>query len=190
MKFGIYLPNYGPFGNARTIADLARDAESAGWNGFFVWDHIAERDETGASPPCADPWLALTAAALQTTSIKLGTTVTPLPRRRPHKLARETVTLDWLSNGRLILGVGIGQASRFNLTGSTIILSMYSFCRGHSNSRAFLYGWEAHGRRKLPSGEWPDGMACFLCLTYLGQSRNQFSRKQLLLCRLSANNSV
>lgn len=108
LKTAIYLPNYGPFGDARTIADLARDAESAGWDGFFLWDHIAPCDDDGGPLPCADPWLALTAAAMRTTSIKLGTTVTPLPRRRPHKLARETATLDRLSNGRLILSVGIG----------------------------------------------------------------------------------
>jgi alkanesulfonate monooxygenase SsuD/methylene tetrahydromethanopterin reductase-like flavin-dependent oxidoreductase (luciferase family) len=108
LKTAIYLPNHGPFGDARTIADLARDAESVGWDGFFLWDHMAEYDEAGNSLPCTDPWLALTAAAMQTTSIILGTTVTPLPRRRPHKLARETVTLDRLSSGRLILGVGIG----------------------------------------------------------------------------------
>jgi alkanesulfonate monooxygenase SsuD/methylene tetrahydromethanopterin reductase-like flavin-dependent oxidoreductase (luciferase family) len=108
LKTAVYLPNHGPFGDARIIADLARDAESAGWDGFFLWDHIAECDEDGGSLPCTDPWLALTAAAMQTTSIILGTTVTPLPRRRPHKLARETVTLDRLSSGRLILSVGIG----------------------------------------------------------------------------------
>jgi len=110
LKSGIYLPNFSPFGDASAIADLARDAESAGWDGFFLWDHIAQynSDFDGGSLPCADPWIALTAAAMQTTNIKLGTTVTPLPRRRPHKLARETVTLDRLSGGRPILGVGIG----------------------------------------------------------------------------------
>ena len=108
LKTAIYLPNHGPFGDARVIADLAREAESAGWDGFFLWDHIAERGEDDDPLPHADPWLALTAAAMQTTSIKLATTITPLPRRRPHKLARETVTLDRLSGGRLILGVGIG----------------------------------------------------------------------------------
>ncbi len=97
-----------PSGMPDSSHDLARDAESAGWDGFFLWDHIAEKDEAGNSLPCTDPWIALTAAALQTTSIILGTTVTPLPRRRPHKLARETVTLDRLSGGRLVLGVGIG----------------------------------------------------------------------------------
>jgi len=108
LKNALYLPNFGPFGDARTIADLAREAESAGWDGFFLWDHIVAHDDEGGLLPCTDPWLALTAAAMQTTTIILGTTVTPLPRRRLHKLARETVTLDRLSNGRLILGVGIG----------------------------------------------------------------------------------
>jgi probable F420-dependent oxidoreductase len=108
LKTAIYLPNFGPLGDARVLADLARDAESVGWDGFFLWDHIVGHDDEGSLLPCADPWLALTAAAMQTTSIKLGTTVTPLPRRRPHKMARETVTLDRLSGGRLILGVGIG----------------------------------------------------------------------------------
>ena len=112
LRTAIYLPNYGPFGDARVVADLARDAESAGWDGFFLWDHIATYNEDGGSFPHTDPWLALTVAAMQTTTIKLGTTVTPLPRRRPHKLARETVTLDRLSNGRLILGVGIGLGKR------------------------------------------------------------------------------
>jgi alkanesulfonate monooxygenase SsuD/methylene tetrahydromethanopterin reductase-like flavin-dependent oxidoreductase (luciferase family) len=108
LKTALYLPNHGPFGDAQIIADLARDAESTGWDGFFLWDHIAPLDDDGVPQPCADPWLSLTAAAMQTRTIKLGTTVTPLPRRRPHKLARETVTLDRLSNGRLIVGVGIG----------------------------------------------------------------------------------
>ncbi len=112
MKFGLYIPNFGPFGYARVIADLAREAESAGWDGFFLWDHIATHDDNGISLPHADPWLALSAAAMQTTSLRLGTTVTPLPRRRPHKLARETVTLDQLSQGRLILSVGIGAGNR------------------------------------------------------------------------------
>jgi alkanesulfonate monooxygenase SsuD/methylene tetrahydromethanopterin reductase-like flavin-dependent oxidoreductase (luciferase family) len=105
IKTALYLPNYGPFGEARNIADLARDAESAGWDGFFIWDHIVRDNVT---LPFADPWVSLTAAAMQTTTIKLGTTVTPIPRRRPHVLAKETATLDRLSNGRLMLSVGIG----------------------------------------------------------------------------------
>ena len=62
IKTGVYLPNYGPFGDARAVADLARDAESAGWDGFFLWDHIAPyNDDFGGGPLiCVDPWLALT----------------------------------------------------------------------------------------------------------------------------------
>lgn len=104
MRYGIYLPNFGPYGEARALAELARDAEGAGWDGFFIWDHIVGE----AGLPTVDPWVGLAAAAMTTSRIRLGTTVTPLPRRRPWKLARETASLDRLSGGRLILGVGIG----------------------------------------------------------------------------------
>jgi probable F420-dependent oxidoreductase len=104
MRYGIYLPNFGSYGDARVLADLARDAEQAGWDGFFIWDHIATEEHL----PMVDPWVGLTAVALATSRILLGTSVTPLPRRRPWKLARETVSLDRLSGGRFILGVGIG----------------------------------------------------------------------------------
>ena len=103
MKFGIYLPNFGPYGDARALADLARDAENAGWDGFYIWDHIA-----AWSLPVVDPWVALAAIAVATQHMRIGTTVTPLPRRRPWKLAREAVSIDHLSGGRLTLGVGIG----------------------------------------------------------------------------------
>lgn len=103
MKYGIYLPNFGPYGDARVLAGLAQDAEQSGWDGFFLWDHIA-----GWPLPIVDVWIALAAVAVSTGRIRIGTTVTPLPRRRPWKVARETVSLDHLSRGRLILGVGIG----------------------------------------------------------------------------------
>ncbi len=104
MKYAIYLPNFGGFGSARVMADLARDAENAGWDGFFMWDHIA----ADFPADMVDPWVALGAIAMHTERIRIGTTVTPIPRRRPWKLARETVSVDRLSNGRLTLGVGIG----------------------------------------------------------------------------------
>jgi probable F420-dependent oxidoreductase len=103
MKFGIYLPNFGSYGDALVLANLAQDAEKSGWDGFFIWDHIA-----GLALPIVDPWIALAAIAVTTHRIRIGTTVTPLPRRRPWKLAREAVSLDHLSGGRLTLGVGIG----------------------------------------------------------------------------------
>ncbi len=104
MRYALDLPNFGDWANPRTLADLAREAEEAGWDGFFLWDHL----QTAQPLPFADPWVALAAMALNTQRIRLGTMVTPLPRRRPWKLARETVSVDQLSGGRLILGVGIG----------------------------------------------------------------------------------
>ncbi|KAA3659067.1 MAG: LLM class flavin-dependent oxidoreductase [Chloroflexi bacterium] len=103
MKYGVYLPNFGPFGDANMLANLAFDAEEAGWDGFFIWDHIA-----GWSLNMVDPWVALAAIALRTTTIRMGTTVSPLPRRRPWKVAREAVSIDRLANGRFTLSVGIG----------------------------------------------------------------------------------
>jgi hypothetical protein len=110
MKYALYLPNFGAEHSARDLAELARDAEQAGWDGFFLWDHV-NAGEPGL--PMLDVWVTLTAMVMTTTRIRLGATVTPLPRRRPWKLARETVTLDHLSNGRLTLGVGLGIAEDY-----------------------------------------------------------------------------
>jgi alkanesulfonate monooxygenase SsuD/methylene tetrahydromethanopterin reductase-like flavin-dependent oxidoreductase (luciferase family) len=106
LKRGIYLPPFDELVDPRTLAELARSAESRGWDGFFLWDHIAYRAPVRA---LADPWVALAAIACSTERIRLGPMVTPLSRRRVHKLARETVTLDHLSRGRLTLGVGLGS---------------------------------------------------------------------------------
>jgi alkanesulfonate monooxygenase SsuD/methylene tetrahydromethanopterin reductase-like flavin-dependent oxidoreductase (luciferase family) len=109
MQFAIDLPPFGPFSDPNLVAELAEVAEEAGWNGFFLWDHINYKPASSPEPSAiADPWILLAAIALRTRYIKLGPMVTPLPRRRPWKLARETVTLDHLSGGRLILGVGLG----------------------------------------------------------------------------------
>jgi alkanesulfonate monooxygenase SsuD/methylene tetrahydromethanopterin reductase-like flavin-dependent oxidoreductase (luciferase family) len=106
MNYGIYVPNFGEETSAQSLADLAREAEEAGWNGFFIWDQILHSRSNRY--PLVDPWVTLTAIAMKTTRIRIGTTVTAVARRRPWKLARETVTLDHLSNGRLTLGVGLG----------------------------------------------------------------------------------
>src|SRR5919205_2642774 len=109
MRFGVSLPCFGVGVDAHLVADWAASAEAAGWDGFFLWDHLF------AFAPgridAVDPWIALTAAACATATIRLGTMVTPLPRRRPVVVARQTVTLDRLSGGRLVLGVGIGAFS-------------------------------------------------------------------------------
>jgi alkanesulfonate monooxygenase SsuD/methylene tetrahydromethanopterin reductase-like flavin-dependent oxidoreductase (luciferase family) len=108
MRFGVHLANFGPVGgDVNLIARLARDAEKARWDGFFLWDHIL--GDPGWREPMVDPWIALAAAAAGTRRIRIGPLVTALPRRRPWHLARETASLDHLSGGRLILGVGLGN---------------------------------------------------------------------------------
>ena len=106
MRFAVDVPNFGDFADPRVVADLARRAEEAGWDGLFVWDHVTHRKELRRT--IADPWVLLTAAALATERIRLGTMVTPVARRRVPKLAREVTTLDRLTGGRMILGVGLG----------------------------------------------------------------------------------
>jgi alkanesulfonate monooxygenase SsuD/methylene tetrahydromethanopterin reductase-like flavin-dependent oxidoreductase (luciferase family) len=88
------------------VAELAARAERRGFDGFFVWDHVAYSEPVKA---LADPWITLAAVAMRTERVTIGPLVTPLARRRPHQLARETVTLDRLSGGRLVLGVGLGS---------------------------------------------------------------------------------
>lgn len=104
MKCGYAALNFGCCGDARVLAELAAESESAGWDGFFVADHL----QWPGFEPAVDPWVALTAIALSTKRIVIGTNVTPLPRRDVVKLARETISVDRLSGGRLILGAGLG----------------------------------------------------------------------------------
>ena len=105
MRYGLYVPNFGKSSHPRTLANLAVEAEKAGWDGFFLWDHLVQREQR---IPITDSFIALAAIAQQTKRIRIGTTVTPLPRLKPWIVARQTVALDQLSNGRLILGVGLG----------------------------------------------------------------------------------
>jgi alkanesulfonate monooxygenase SsuD/methylene tetrahydromethanopterin reductase-like flavin-dependent oxidoreductase (luciferase family) len=107
VRYGIFLPNFGSFGSARVIADLAVQAESAGWDGVFVWDHVVRRE---GDLDLVDPWIALAAAACATERIRLGPLVTPLPRRRPWNVAKSAASLDQLSAGRVVLGVGLGTS--------------------------------------------------------------------------------
>ncbi|HSW42894.1 MAG TPA: TIGR03619 family F420-dependent LLM class oxidoreductase [Patescibacteria group bacterium] len=109
MQFAIQVPNFGSSGDPRVLVDLARRTEDAGWDGFFVWDHLLV--DPSWRLEIADPWIALAAVAQVTARIRLGPMVAALPRRRPSKLARETASLDRLSNGRLILGIGLGWPS-------------------------------------------------------------------------------
>ncbi|HEX8205946.1 MAG TPA: LLM class flavin-dependent oxidoreductase [Solirubrobacteraceae bacterium] len=103
---GIFVAPFGELADPRALATLAARAEERGFDGFFVWDHVRYSPPTLA---VADPWIALTAIALATERVRIGPLVTPVSRRRPHKLARETATLDRLSGGRLVLGAGLGS---------------------------------------------------------------------------------
>lgn len=97
MKFGVVMRTDVPLSH---IADLAQEAEASGWDGFFLWDSFAGQD----------PWILLTSVALRTERIRIGPLVTAPSRRRPWQLASETATLDHLSQGRVILPVGLGAA--------------------------------------------------------------------------------
>lgn len=109
MRYGLTLPNGGIAADARTLGELALIAEEAGWDGVFLEDYIVWQGHEDV--PTYDPWIALAVMAERTRRIRLGTTVTPLSRRRPWKVAREAVTLDHLSGGRFILGVGAGDVN-------------------------------------------------------------------------------
>ena len=106
MQRGVAIPCFGT--DPAALIRLGVAAEAAGFDGFFVWDHIVFSN-TGDGPPILDPWVVLAAVASRTERIRLGTMITPVPRRRPWQLARQTATLDVLSGGRMILGVGIGS---------------------------------------------------------------------------------
>jgi len=100
MQYGFIIPG----GDIYTIIEMAREAEMAGWDGIFYWDGIYIE----GMGPMYDPWIALAAMAMHTERVRIGAVLTPPSRRRPWKLARETATLDHLSNGRLILPIGLG----------------------------------------------------------------------------------
>ncbi|GIH18630.1 LLM class flavin-dependent oxidoreductase [Rugosimonospora africana] len=106
MRYSVNVPNFGEFAAPEVFAEVARRAEEAGWDALLVWDHIVEQKDVHRE--IADPWILLTAAALATRRIRLGTAITPVARRRPSKLAREVTTLDRLTGGRMILGAALG----------------------------------------------------------------------------------
>jgi len=108
MHYAIEIVPFGEFGEPQVVLRLAQAAEAAGWEGLFLWDHLAYV----FGWPGADPWVLLSAVAATTSRLKLGVDVTPLPRRRPQVLAHTLVTLDRLSQGRVIFGAGLGGTNK------------------------------------------------------------------------------
>lgn len=119
MRYALILADGGPYADPRTMAELAAAAEDSGWDGVFLEDYVCYQGDAGT--PTYDSWVTLAAMATATRRVRLGTKVTPLPRRRPWKVAMEAVTLDHLSGGRAILGVGAGDVreASFAATGET-----------------------------------------------------------------------
>lgn len=106
---GLFVPPFDELADPRLLARLAAAAEQAGWDGVFLWDHLLYAEPVEA---ILDPWIALAAMASATGRVTLGAMVTPLTRRRPAVLARQAVALDLLSEGRLVLGFGLGDDGR------------------------------------------------------------------------------
>ena len=102
MRYGVSIP---PFTDSATVLALTREAEEAGWDGVFLWDHI----QWSVGMETHDPFVLLGAMARETERVRLGTMVTPVSRRRPWVVAKQMTTLDHLSAGRAVLGVGLGD---------------------------------------------------------------------------------
>jgi alkanesulfonate monooxygenase SsuD/methylene tetrahydromethanopterin reductase-like flavin-dependent oxidoreductase (luciferase family) len=108
LRYGLSVANFGTYSDPAHFVELARAADEVGWEGVFVWDHLA----FAWGRPAADPWILLAAAAGPTERILLGTLITPLPRRRPQIVAMTVATLDRLAGGRVVFGAGLGGNER------------------------------------------------------------------------------
>lgn len=113
-RHGIFLAPFNAFADPKLVASLGHEAEKAGWDGLFLWDHVLRRPEQARQ--VADPFVCLSAVALATSRLRIGTMVTPIVRRRPQVLARQVVTLDCLADGRFTLGLGLGVDSTGELS--------------------------------------------------------------------------
>ena len=103
---GLFVAPFDALADPRVVGDLAAAAEDAGWEGFFLWDHLQYGDRV---TDVADVWTCCAAVAMRTSSLLLGPMVTPLARRRPQVLARQAASLSVLSGGRFVLGLGLGD---------------------------------------------------------------------------------
>jgi alkanesulfonate monooxygenase SsuD/methylene tetrahydromethanopterin reductase-like flavin-dependent oxidoreductase (luciferase family) len=104
MRVGLSVPI---MDEPSVLVDLGVAAEANGWDGVFLWHHVIGTPDFPV--PMSDAWVLLGALAVRTERVRLGTTITALPRHQPQEVARQTVTLDLLSGGRMVLGVGLGE---------------------------------------------------------------------------------
>ena len=112
LSYGIFLAPFADYADPARFIALAESAEHAGWDGVFLWDHVLE----GSGMAVADSFVVAAGIAQATERVRLGMLVTPLARRRPWVFARQTASLDQLSTGRLVVGVGLGHDSRGELS--------------------------------------------------------------------------
>ena len=116
MHFAIEVVPYGMYANPLNVIALAQASERAGWEGLFVWDHLGYV----SGIPGSDPWITLAAVSATTSTLKVGVEISPIPRYRPHVLIQALVTLDLLSQGRVIFGAGLGHVpEEFSLFGES-----------------------------------------------------------------------
>jgi alkanesulfonate monooxygenase SsuD/methylene tetrahydromethanopterin reductase-like flavin-dependent oxidoreductase (luciferase family) len=178
VRYAVFVPIFGELADPRLVADVAATAEAAGWDGVFVWDHMAY---TAPVADIADPWVTMAAMACATERVRIGPMVTPLPRRRPWKVAREVTTLDHLSLGRVTFGVGLGGDPGRELSalgeqldpkqravlldeGLAICLELWSGAEVHHHGEAFTVDGLRFGplpvQRPHPpvwvAGRWPN----------------------------------
>jgi alkanesulfonate monooxygenase SsuD/methylene tetrahydromethanopterin reductase-like flavin-dependent oxidoreductase (luciferase family) len=156
MKYGLLVANIGSYSDARFVAELAAEAEEAGWDALFIWDHLA----FVWGMPTGDPWVTLTACALRTSRILLGTGITPVPRRRVQDLALTIATLDRLSGGRVVFGAGLGgNRAEFERFGESFSRArrIALLDEGLDTLRRWWDGEEAGGvtLKPLPEGRVP-----------------------------------
>jgi alkanesulfonate monooxygenase SsuD/methylene tetrahydromethanopterin reductase-like flavin-dependent oxidoreductase (luciferase family) len=156
MKYGLLVANIGSYSDARFVAELAADAEEAGWDALLMWDHLA----FVWGMPTADPWVTLTACATRTSRMLLGTGITPVPRRRVQNLALTIATLDRLSGGRVVFGAGLGgNRGEFERFGESFSRArrLELFDEGLDALRRWWDGEEVGGveLKPLPAGRVP-----------------------------------
>ena len=187
MRFGLNVPIFGEYADPELLAEMAVEAEAAGWDGFWIWDHLQWSGEDDGRPrqPSIDPTVALALIAAETSSVRIGPMVLPLARRRPWKVAREMASLDHLSGGRLTLGVGLGAPPglEFGAFGEDVDAKVraekldegLAVLQGLWTGKPFDFVGEhhsVHGAQLLPpprqehvpiwvGGEWPDHRAPF-----------------------------